>query len=117
MWTEELNQKTFGKCFSRFGHGHDYLLEVRIRTTAEDFTHDEANLIQALQAIQEFLDHKHLNFEITAFFENQRPVKIPTTENFCLFIYEELSKFGGLKIRNLRLYERPDLFVEILLAV
>ena len=30
-WSEEENIKNFGKCTSKFGHGHNYVLETTVK--------------------------------------------------------------------------------------
>lgn len=100
-WSIEKNNLEFGKCFSQFGHGHDYRLVV--------YSAPSSDLNAALNALKEHLDHKHLNFMIEYFKTN-----IPTTENICLYCLDFLKSAPyNLKIHQMRLYEKPDLWVEL----
>lgn len=98
LWSPEKNRQIFGKCFSEHGHGHDYKLEVSFSGSSSTFSKNISDLT-------ELLDHQHLNFKIPEF-KNQ----VPTTENLALFCYKRLD---SKSIHRLRLYERPDLWVEI----
>ena len=100
-WTEEQNKKTFGKCYSQFGHGHDYKLEVEVKDN------QLRSLKECLASLKEHLDHKHLNFDIGEFKNT-----IPTTENLALFCLSFLKK-NNLQPHKLRLFETHDLWVEL----
>jgi 6-pyruvoyltetrahydropterin/6-carboxytetrahydropterin synthase len=101
-WTPEKNKQMFGKCFTDYGHGHDYKIEVEVPFSQKQ------ELEKALNVLLERLDHQHLNFVIPEF-----KTLIPTTENLALFCKCELLKNGSLELRNLRLYESSNLWVEI----
>jgi 6-pyruvoyltetrahydropterin/6-carboxytetrahydropterin synthase len=104
-WTKEKNQKIFGKCYSKFGHGHDYKVSLTFSTDNIELKEEKL----ALHSLCELLDHKHLNFEI-ANFKNA----IPTTENIGLYLLEKLKTYSfSEKLQQLELFERPDLFVKI----
>lgn len=100
QWSNEKNRTVFGKCFTDYGHGHDYLLEVTFASG------DEKSLSKILDPIVEGLDHRHLNFVIPEF-----KTKVPTTENLALYIQDQINR--SAKIESLKLFERPDLWVEL----
>lgn len=138
-WSEEKNRETFGKCFTEYGHGHDYKLEVTF--SAPLFHLDESSiksleqiLSKILNPVIEKLDHQHLNFVIPEFMtpadtaiatkaNSDIPYRIPTTENLALYLRDQISQQlishskntkGELTLRQLRLFERPDLWVDLL---
>lgn len=110
-WDDNKNKLFFGKCFTKFGHGHDYKLEVSFEIKESmKFSEFEPFCNQAqieIQKLKDELDHRHLNFDLD-FFRKE----IPTTENIATYCGQKLrSHLQNLK--KIRLYERPDLFVEI----
>lgn len=105
-WSEEKNRAEFGKCFTEFGHGHDYVCEI-------EFSGDELIAKSAFTKIMTQLDHQHMNFVIPEF-----KSKIPTTENMALYIQEKVSlelhkQKAESQILSLRLFETPDIWVEL----
>lgn len=107
-WSPQKNTATFGKCFSKHGHGHNYRLVATFHlSTYSSFKKDE--LQQALDALTEELDHKHLNFVVPDFKKI-----IPTTENIATYFKNQiLKKFPTEKLCVLKLFENDDLWTEI----
>ncbi len=105
-WSKEKNQEVFGACYDPHGHGHNYRLEVGVKI--QDQTPlPQDTISEALAPVLKTLDHHHLNFEIEWFKNN-----VPTTENIALFIAVKIkSSIPDLKV--IRLYEAPDLWVEL----
>ncbi len=106
-WSFDQNQNTFGKCFSEFGHGHDYRLWIEFKS--DDFQHAQ----KVIQAVTDKIDHQHLNFMI-----NEFKAKIPTTENIAIYLKEEILKScekekAEVQIKKLRLFENPEIWVEL----
>lgn len=89
-WTDERNQKVFGKCNSPNYHGHNFDLEVRVKGEVNQetgFVMDLANLGQVIKSeIEERFDHKNLNEDCEAFKD-----VMPSTENFVKIIYDILK--------------------------
>ena len=107
-WSKDENQKIFGKCFTEFGHGHDYKLEIAVDCTCDDAT-DIRKLVR--KACSE-LDHQHLNFVIDEF-----KTKIPTTENIAEYLKTQLNaelKNKKAEVLKLRLFESPQVWVEFI---
>ncbi len=112
QWSAEKNRAEFGKCYSQFGHGHDYRIELTIKLPSQT----EIPLMNKLFAeILNKLDHQHLNFVFPEF-----QAQIPTTENVALYIQNKIllalqgqNLSGDFKILKIRLFETPDLWVEI----
>lgn len=85
-WSIEKQKNIFGKCYGEYGHGHDYIVFIQIEI--ENYNEDDVTQYQnQLDQIVTLLDHKHLNFEIIEF-KNENP----TTENLCLYFYQKLNK-------------------------
>lgn len=98
-WDEAQNQRTFGKCFSDHGHGHDYELWIETPLAGASFE----KLREAGAELREHLDHKHLNFTIPEF-----KTQVPTTENLALYCREFLTKKMGEPVSlKLTLFECP----------
>lgn len=137
-WNELTNKEVFGACFSKYGHGHNYVLEVTYEGAVDPMTGMIANLtwIDAeLAKLVETLDFKHLNYDVPEFKD-----MIPTTENLAIHCYNYLkmslskdsnqvmagampSKSPLTKnnqtnwpipiIKKVRVYENADLFAEV----
>ena len=114
-WSEEKNEKIFGKCTSPYGHGHNYELHVTIKGAVDPKTGmiiNLTNLKKNVHVVLEKFDHKFLNLD-TPFFKK----KIPTTENLALVLYEQIMKElkgkGAFKLFKIRLYEKSDLYVDV----
>jgi 6-pyruvoyltetrahydropterin/6-carboxytetrahydropterin synthase len=109
LWDEEKNKKTFGRCFTEFGHGHNYILEVGFRTEELAIENDKKNYVALLKKLTSVLDHEHLNLVIPEF-----KTTIPTTENIVLYFVEKLKQeIPERKISFVRVYEMNNLWAEI----
>jgi 6-pyruvoyltetrahydropterin/6-carboxytetrahydropterin synthase len=114
-WSAEKNQRVFGRCANRNGHGHNYTLEVTVAgepDTATGFVVDLKWLRDVMEReVLAVYDHRHLNLE-TPEFQNQ----IPTTENIAVAAWQRLepaiNKAGGAKLSRIRIYETPEIFAE-----
>ena len=113
-FTPEENLRTFGKCNNPNGHGHNYVLEV----TVEGDTDPVTGMVFDLRELKEILnrevvepmDHRFLNREVPPFDRI-----VPTTENLASEIWKRLQApidRPGVKLRNVRLYETSDLYVD-----
>ena len=112
VWSNEENNKVFGKCSNPNYHGHNYELIVKLVGTVNPktgFVMDMKELSDIIQReIIERFDHKNLNVECVEF----RNVN-PTAENIAIAIYNLLRPhiLASLQI-SVRLYETPRNFVE-----
>jgi 6-pyruvoyltetrahydropterin/6-carboxytetrahydropterin synthase len=98
------NERIYGKCNNPYGHGHNYTVEVTVTGQVDAATGMIANLSDldgyvAREVIEPF-DHTYLNQDAEAF----RDV-VPTTENFCMEIFERLKSFPGARLVRVRLEE------------
>lgn len=111
-WSKEQNERVFGKCTSRYGHGHNYTLDVTIAGPVDPVTGMVMNMTDLKALVNEVLeafDHKHLN-EDTPYFKEQ----IPTTENIVRVLWQLIAPRlpEGAVLARLRLYEMADLWAE-----
>ena len=111
-WTDEKNQKIFGKCNYQNYHGHNY--ELIVSVTGEinpetGYVIDMGELKKIIKnEVEERLDHKNLNLDIPHFSNT-----IPSAENICIYIYDILKDNIDSQFKlSVRLYETPRNFVE-----
>ena len=104
-WSDEKNREVFGRCFTPYGHGHNYLLEVSFVVSLEEALTLREEKQKRLDDLTRVLDHEHLNFVIPEFART-----VPTTENIALYFQEKLK---NEKIKNLKIYETPQLWSEL----
>ena len=113
-WSEEENERVFGKCANRQGHGHNYTLEVTVAGEPDPvsgFVVDLKQLKDILESeVISVYDHRHLNFEVPEFAS-----AVPTTENIAVAIWRRLDgKIPNAKLHRVRVYEMADLFADYL---
>lgn len=111
QWSDEKNAKVFGRCFTKYGHGHNYTLSVKFYVTSATFVNDQERFQKLLNSLVKTLDHEHLNFVIPEFANT-----VPTTENIALYFLNQLkSEVGVEALHSVRLQETDTLWTEILL--
>ena len=111
-WSTAENERVFGKCSNRNGHGHNYTLEVTVAGEVNPQTGFVVDLKQLKDVMSrevlDALDHRFLNKEVPEF-----ATKIPTTENLAIAIWQRLEpKLKAAQLHRVRVYETPDLFVD-----
>lgn len=111
-WSAEDNERVFGRCTSRYGHGHNYTLDVTIKGVPDPITGMIMNMVDLKAIVNDVLegfDHKHLN-EDTPYFKQL----IPTTENIVRVLWGLIAPRmpEGAALARLRLYEMNDLWAE-----
>ncbi len=98
--SDDENRKLFGKCNHPHGHGHNYVLEVTIRSAIDSqsgLTMNLSDLKEIIQAcVLSKVDHRHLNLDVPEFKSLN-----PTTENLAVVIWNWLNE----KLPNKVLYE------------
>ncbi|MDP3830746.1 MAG: 6-carboxytetrahydropterin synthase, partial [Ignavibacteriaceae bacterium] len=66
--SEEENLNLYGKCSNKYGHGHNYTLEVIVAGTINPKTGYLIDLKILKDIIREeiinYVDHKHFNFDV-----------------------------------------------------
>jgi 6-pyruvoyltetrahydropterin/6-carboxytetrahydropterin synthase len=108
----EENERIFGKCANRHGHGHNYTLEVTVTGEIDPVTGFVVDLKQLKDIMEREVvgvyDHRHLNLEIPDF-----RTAIPTTENIAIAAWGRLAgKIPGARLYKIRICETPDLFAD-----
>ena len=112
--SEEENIAIYDKCANPNGHGHNYVLEVSV----EGEPHPVTGMVLDLKELKDLLkrevvdlyDHRFLNYEVPPFDRVN-----PTAENIAREIWRRLEpslSSNGNKLRQVRLYETPDLWVD-----
>ena len=111
-WSDEMNNKIFGKCNNPNYHGHNYELEVKLvgepdaRTGYVMDMKELSNIIK--ENVLDKFDHKNLNLDTMEFKDLN-----PTAENIVVVIYELLRSRIDVRFElQVRLYETPRNFVE-----
>lgn len=113
-WSDENNEKIFGKCSNPNGHGHNYHIYVTVKGEPDPETGFLVNLKIVSALINEFVidlvDHKNLNEDV-AFLKNL----MPTTENVAIAIWgqlqPELNKLN-CTLHCVKLHETDNNYVE-----
>lgn len=111
-WSDDKNQKVFGKCNNPNFHGHNYELIVAVTGTVNPETGYVIDIKDLSDVIYEEVevpfDHKNLNLDVTEFQELN-----PTAEHIAYVIWHKLRKRLPLKLDlEITLYETPRNFVK-----
>ena len=111
---EAENRRVYGGNANPNGHGHNFTLEVTVEGQPDPVTgmvFDLRELKEILnQEVVEPMDHRFLNREVPPFDR-----VIPTTENIAGEIWRRIDARvgqGAVRLRNVRLYETADLYVD-----
>jgi 6-pyruvoyltetrahydropterin/6-carboxytetrahydropterin synthase len=116
-WSQEENERVFGKCANRNGHGHNYTLEVTVTGEPDPVTGFVVDLKWLRDVIEDQVlaawDHRHFNLEVSEFSDGKL---IPTTENIAIAAWKRLEEpvnnAGGARLSRVRIYETPEIFAE-----
>ncbi len=101
-FSENQNLEVFGKCANPAGHGHNYIVEVTIKTpiSKNDFHICDFEKIVNNELIK-LVDHKNLNADVSNFSKI-----IPTVENITVFAWNKLaSKFDKAALHCVTVWE------------
>jgi 6-pyruvoyltetrahydropterin/6-carboxytetrahydropterin synthase len=101
-FSEAQNLKVFGKCANPTGHGHNYLVEVTVKTPVAGPALEVGAFERIVEAqLMQVVDHKNLNLDVPAFHE-----RIPTVENIAVFAWEHLAgRFGPAQLHCVTVWE------------
>ncbi|MBA4853152.1 6-carboxytetrahydropterin synthase [Emticicia sp. BO119] len=111
-WSEEKNERVYGKCNNYNFHGHNYDLVVQVigKIDPESGYVMDMKLLSDLikEEILDKFDHKNLNLDTEEFKDIN-----PSAENIAIVIYEKLrAKLPDYLDLRIRLYETERNFVE-----
>ncbi len=105
LWNEELSSErnfaVFGKCSNPAGHGHNYVVEVTVKSAAEKklAVGDFEKIVDS--ELINLIDHKNLNVDVERFGKIN-----PTVENIAVFAWEKLDgKFEDVKLHCVSVWE------------
>jgi 6-pyruvoyltetrahydropterin/6-carboxytetrahydropterin synthase len=111
-WSDEMNEKVFGKCNNPNYHGHNY--ELIVSLTGEPST--ETGYVYDMKVLSDIIkqnvlikfDHKNLNLD-SEYFRGLNP----TAENIAVVIWKILREKIDPKLElKITLYETERNFVE-----
>lgn len=113
--TEDENRRLFGRFASRWGHGHNYVVEA---TVAGDINAKDGmvvNIVDVDRALKEAvvapLADKHLTYEVPHFADTP-----PTLENIARFAAERFTAAFSMdtaRLTRLTVWEAPTLWVTL----
>lgn len=110
-FSDEKNQRLYGKCNNPYGHGHNYVVEVTLTGPVDPATGMVANLGELDPFVEreviEAFDYKYLNEEVAEF-----QTAIPTTENVAREIFRRLKGFPAARLERVRIEETSKNSVE-----
>jgi len=105
--SEKENRRIYGKCNNPYGHGHNYVVEVRVSGPVNPATGMIANLAELDEFVEreviEAFDHRSFNEDVEAFRE-----RVPTTENVCIEIFRRLKAFPKARLERVRVEETSN---------
>ena len=111
LWSEKRNIDTFGRCYTPFGHGHNYTLEIDFYIPRDQLFEKKKFYQILMHELTTKLDHEHLNFVIPEFKKTN-----PTTENLTLYFLEKLKFSIPIEeVSKIRVYEMHNLWAELVL--
>jgi 6-pyruvoyltetrahydropterin/6-carboxytetrahydropterin synthase len=112
--SEEENRRIYGLAANPHGHGHNYVLEVSLEGDPDPVTGMVLDLKELKQILTRHVldvyDHRFLNYEVPPFDR-----VVPTPENIARDIWQRLEPLlhdGRGRLRTVRVYETPDLYVD-----
>ena len=101
---DEENLELFGDCSRPNGHGHNYILEVSIRSKVDSKTGLTMNISELKGVIRrevlQKVDHRHLNLDVPEF-----EALNPTTENLCIVIWNWLQPHLAQLLFEIKIFE------------
>jgi 6-pyruvoyltetrahydropterin/6-carboxytetrahydropterin synthase len=110
----EENAARYGANANPNGHGHNYVIEVTVEGETDPVTGMVFDLRELKQILNdqviEPMDHRFLNKEVPPFDH-----VVPTAENLAAEIWNRLEpriERRGVRLKNVRLYETADLYVD-----
>jgi 6-pyruvoyltetrahydropterin/6-carboxytetrahydropterin synthase len=86
-FSEQKNLDVFGKCANPTGHGHNYIVEISVKTPPDSDDFNICNLEEVVdKELISVVDHKNLNVDVEYFKDI-----IPTVENITSFAWKQLA--------------------------
>jgi 6-pyruvoyltetrahydropterin/6-carboxytetrahydropterin synthase len=112
QWTEEKNLKVFGNCNNPNFHGHNYIVEAKVKGEIDPetgYVMDTKQLKDILEKnVADRFDHRNLNLDTKEFSDLN-----PTAENIARVIYQLVHpQIGPTKQLTIILHETDRNYVE-----
>ncbi|MBN1803889.1 MAG: 6-carboxytetrahydropterin synthase [Sedimentisphaerales bacterium] len=110
-FSDEENFNLFGKCANKCGHGHNYIVEVTVKSTQQSRDRKRAVKAGDFEQIVDkhfisIVDHKNLNADVKHFKKTN-----PTVENIAEFAFKSLKeKFKPFKLDCVTVWENDRTF-------
>ncbi len=110
--SDEENDAIYDKCNYKYGHGHNYILEVIVVGKINPKTGYVIDLKKLKSIVREKViskvDHRHFNFDV----EFMKGI-IPTVENIAIGIWKLLqTEISEGKLYSVKLYETENNYAE-----
>jgi len=101
-FSDERNLQVFGKCANPAGHGHNYVVEVTVKTPTEGGSFHIGDFEKVVDdKLIKLVDHKNLNVDVPYFAK-----AIPTVENIAAFAWGRIvGKFGEATLHRVTIWE------------
>ena len=111
-WSDEKNDRVFGKCNNPNYHGHNYELYVKLTGEPDEetgYVYDMKKLSDIIkEEIIEPFDHRNLNEDVPEFSKLN-----PTAENIAMIIWRKLrNRIDSVYDLKVTLYETERNIVE-----
>lgn len=111
--SDEQNRAAYGKCNNKFGHGHNYTVEVLVGGPVDVQTGMVINLAELDEIVQRKVIDRfdHMNLNLDPLFENL----VPTTENLCKAVFQILKgAIPAMELTHVRVEETENNFFQCL---
>lgn len=111
--SDEQNRSAYGKCNNRFGHGHNYTVEVLVGGPVDAKTGMVIDLAKMDEIVQRKVIERfdHMNLNLDPLFENL----VPTTENLCKTVFQILkAALPAMELAHVRVEETENNFFQCL---
>ncbi len=115
--TDEENRRLFGAWASRWGHGHNYIVEVTVAGAVDERTGMVVNIVDVDRALKQSvtgpLADKHLTYEVPHFADTP-----PTLENIARFAAEQFAahfREPAARLTPVTVWESPTLWATLYL--
>ncbi|MBC8104338.1 MAG: 6-carboxytetrahydropterin synthase [Cytophagales bacterium] len=116
--TEDENRRLFGPLASKWGHGHNYVVEATVAGEVEPRSGMVVNIVEVDQVLKKFvtgpLADKHLNHEVGHFADTP-----PTLENIARYVADQFrSHFRNpaAHLARVTVWESPTLWASLTLG-
>lgn len=113
--SDEENRRLFGRWASRWGHGHNYVVEAVVAGEIDDKTGMVVNIVDVDRVLKTFvtgpLADKHLSYEVPHFADTP-----PTLENIARFVADQFASHfhdPAADLARVTVWESPTLWATL----